>query len=244
MTPIVGSDVNPQESAGLFDVMLKLETAIRDGDTRISNRLIPLLDEVIDRFASVRSDVGGRLRTLDEFKSQLLEEDTFLQEELSTAIDADIAEVVTRVTAVQSALQATLQIASVSNSLTILSFIGYIALAGVVVNDSLIFMEFYNHARSEGMSAYDACLAAARARLRAIVLTTVTTVLGLLPLMLEQSFQARFLIPMAITISCGLISATGIILIILPCLLLIWERIKHAFLWLWHGGTVPTNDHA
>ncbi|GAB4546917.1 MAG: efflux RND transporter permease subunit [Phycisphaerales bacterium] len=125
--------------------------------------------------------------------------------------------------------------------LTILSLIGFIALAGVVVNDSLIFMEFFNHARSEGYRTYDAALAAGRARLRAIVLTTVTTVLGLLPLMLEQSFQARFLIPMAITISCGLISATGIILIVLPCLLLLGERVTGAARWLWHGGAPPSD---
>ncbi|MEM1424685.1 MAG: efflux RND transporter permease subunit, partial [Planctomycetota bacterium] len=126
--------------------------------------------------------------------------------------------------------------------LTILSFIGFIALAGVVVNDSLIFMEFFNHAKSEGMRTTDACLAAGRARLRAIVLTTVTTVLGLLPLMLEQSFQARFLIPMAITISCGLISATVIILIVLPCLLVLGDRIRYATAWLWHGGMIPDPD--
>ena len=72
--------------------------------------------------------------------------------------------------------------------------------------------------------------------IRAILLTTVTTVLGLTPLMLEQSFQARFLIPMAITITCGLISATGIILIVLPCLLLIVQDIKNLARRFWYAG--------
>jgi len=110
--------------------------------------------------------------------------------------------------------------------LTILSLIGFIALAGIVVNDSLIFMDFYNQARARGWSVYDACVVTGRARLRAILLTTVTTVLGLLPLLLETSFQARFLIPMAITIAGGLISATVIVLGVLPCLLMILDDAK------------------
>jgi len=123
--------------------------------------------------------------------------------------------------------------------MTILSLIGFVALTGIVVNDSLILMEFYNHKRNEGLGAHDALIAAARARIRAILLTTVTTVLGLSPLMLEQSFQARFLIPMAITISFGLISATVLILVVLPCLVMISMDIKRGALWLWHGGHVP-----
>jgi HAE1 family hydrophobic/amphiphilic exporter-1 len=119
--------------------------------------------------------------------------------------------------------------------LTILSLIGFIALAGVVVNDSLIFMEFFNERHSEGQGVRHAAISAGRARIRAILLTTITTVFGLLPLMLEQSFQARFLIPMAITIAGGLTSATVIILIVIPCLLLILEDIKAVAAWLWHG---------
>ena len=78
-----------------------------------------------------------------------------------------------------------------------------------------------------------------RARLRAILLTTITTVLGLLPLLLEQSFQARFLIPMAITIAGGLISATLIILVVLPCLLMIFDDARRLGRWAWSGGREP-----
>ncbi|MFI4872167.1 MAG: efflux RND transporter permease subunit [Phycisphaerales bacterium JB061] len=129
-------------------------------------------------------------------------------------------------------------------SMTFLSLIGFVALAGVVVNDSLIFMEFFNERRAMGMGVPDACLAAGRARVRAILLTTITTVLGLMPLMLETSFQARFLIPMAITISFGLISATVIILVVLPCLLMVLADIKALVHTLWtgrveHGTTAP-----
>tara|TARA_R110000782_G_scaffold24264_4_gene62778 strand:- start:6506 stop:9943 length:3438 start_codon:yes stop_codon:yes gene_type:complete len=120
-------------------------------------------------------------------------------------------------------------------ALTFLSLIGFIALAGVVVNDSLIYMEFFNDERRKGRSVHDAGIAAGRARVRAIVLTTVTTVLGLTPLMLEQSFQAKFLIPMAITISFGLLSATVIILLVLPSLLMILDDIAHVARVGWTG---------
>jgi HAE1 family hydrophobic/amphiphilic exporter-1 len=126
-------------------------------------------------------------------------------------------------------------------SMTFLSLIGFVALSGIVVNDSLIFMEFFNEQRREhGRSVFDSALEAGRARVRAILLTTITTVLGLLPLMLEQSFQARFLIPMAITIAAGLMSATGIILIVLPCLLMILADIKGVTHRLW-TGTQPAS---
>ncbi|HEB61240.1 MAG TPA: efflux RND transporter permease subunit, partial [Phycisphaeraceae bacterium] len=120
-------------------------------------------------------------------------------------------------------------------NLTILSLIGFVALAGIVVNDSLIFMEFYNMKRSEGFSSLDAARTTGLARLRAILLTTITTVLGLSPLMLEQSFQARFLIPMAITISFGLLSATMLTLLLLPALLVIANDVRNVFRFLWFG---------
>jgi HAE1 family hydrophobic/amphiphilic exporter-1 len=122
------------------------------------------------------------------------------------------------------------------HSMTFLSMIGFIALAGIVVNDSLIFMEFFNGRRREGMSVYDAGVSTGQARFRAIMLTTITTVLGLLPMMLEQSFQAKFLIPMAITIAFGLMSATFIILLVLPSLLMIMDDIVHMIRVAWTGN--------
>ncbi len=122
--------------------------------------------------------------------------------------------------------------------MTILSLIGFVALTGIVVNDSLILMEFYNQKRVEHVRLHDALLETGRARLRAILLTTITTVLGLSPLMAEQSFQARFLIPMAITISFGLIAATAVMLIILPCILMIGRDVHRTAHFLWTGERV------
>lgn len=119
--------------------------------------------------------------------------------------------------------------------LTFLSLIGFVALSGIVVNDSLILVEFFNARIREGEPVAAALVAAGRARLRAILLTTITTVLGLMPLILEQSFQAQFLIPMAIAIAMGLLSATVLILIVLPCLILVLDDLKRLFRFLWFG---------
>ena len=125
-------------------------------------------------------------------------------------------------------------------NISFLSLIGFVALSGVVVNDSLILVEFYNSRRGDGMATYEALLEAGAARLRPIFLTTVTTVLGLTPLMLEQSMQAKFLIPMAIAISFGLMSATVLILLLLPALLMIGVDIKRFSTFLWTGRNVPS----
>ena len=119
--------------------------------------------------------------------------------------------------------------------ITFLSLIGFVALAGVVVNNSLILVNFFNTQRESTGNMRQSLINAGMQRIRPILLTTATTVLGLSPLMLEQSFQARFLIPMAISISFGLISATALTLLVLPSLLVINEDLKDLLHYLWNG---------
>lgn len=126
--------------------------------------------------------------------------------------------------------------------MTFLSMIGFVALAGVVTNDSLILVEFFNHERERGLPIFEAIVAAGQARLRAIGLTTITAVLGLTPLMLEQSFQARFLIPMAISLSMGLLSSAVLVLFVLPCCMLVGQDLRKAIHFLWHGETETLED--
>jgi multidrug efflux pump subunit AcrB len=119
--------------------------------------------------------------------------------------------------------------------MTFLSLIGFVALAGVVVNNSLILVEFSNEMREKGVSLLDSLAKAGRLRLLPIVLTTVTTLAGLAPLMLEQSFQARFLIPMAISLVFGLMSSTVLTLFALPAVMVVIDDIKRAVHRLWTG---------
>ena len=111
--------------------------------------------------------------------------------------------------------------------LSLISMMGVIALSGVVVNDSLIMIDFANRKRRES-SAYEAIHLAGLRRFRPIILTTLTTFGGLTPIILETSRQAAYLIPMAISLGFGIIFATSIILVLVPCLYMILEDIKGA----------------
>ncbi len=100
------------------------------------------------------------------------------------------------------------------------SIFGCVALTGVVVNDSLILVHFVNRKRrDEGASLLEAILSSGKARLRAILLTSLTTFFGLAPILLETSLQAQIVIPMAVSLAFGIIFATVITLILIPCLL-------------------------
>ncbi|MFQ6018202.1 MAG: efflux RND transporter permease subunit, partial [Kiloniellaceae bacterium] len=110
--------------------------------------------------------------------------------------------------------------------LSFLSMMGLVALAGVVVNDSLILVDFINRARHEGMPRDEAILQSGVARLRPVLLTTITTVGGLMPLAFFASGQARFLSPMAISVVWGLSFATILTLILIPCLCAILDDLK------------------
>jgi multidrug efflux pump subunit AcrB len=100
--------------------------------------------------------------------------------------------------------------------LALLSLFGIVALSGVVVNDSLVLLTFYNQLRREGSSHEEALVSAGAARFRPILLTSLTTFFGLLPMILEKSLQAQFLIPMAVSLGFGILFATFIILLGVP----------------------------
>lgn len=114
-------------------------------------------------------------------------------------------------------------------NLSLMSMFGLVALSGVVVNDSIVFVDAINEYRRAGMNAFDAVVTAGVRRFRPILLTSLTTFLGLAPIMLEKSVQARFLIPMAISLAFGVLLTTSIALLYIPCLYLILEDIIGVF---------------
>jgi len=114
-------------------------------------------------------------------------------------------------------------------SLSVMSMMGIVALAGVVVNDSLILINFANGERRAGKSAREAVTAAGVRRFRPIMLTTLTTFGGLAPMIFETSMQARFLIPMALSLGYGILFATGITLLLVPCLYVMVEDLRGLF---------------
>ncbi|MCG8566644.1 MAG: efflux RND transporter permease subunit [Desulfobacterales bacterium] len=110
-------------------------------------------------------------------------------------------------------------------SLSVMSMFGVVALSGVVVNDSLVFIDFANRERGRGASPHHAVCEAGIQRFRPILLTTLTTFAGLAPMMFETSRQARFLIPMALSLGFGIVFATLITLILVPTLYVILEDV-------------------
>ncbi|ETW98056.1 MAG: hypothetical protein ETSY1_20340 [Candidatus Entotheonella factor] len=121
------------------------------------------------------------------------------------------------------------------HALTMMSLFGLVALSGVVVNDSLVLLDFVNRAIRQGEPIERAIHIGGQARFRAIMLTTITTVAGLLPILLEGSFQAQFLIPMAISISFGLMGATFLVLLLVPALYMLLYDVRRICNWLWNG---------
>jgi multidrug efflux pump subunit AcrB len=115
-------------------------------------------------------------------------------------------------------------------SLSIISMMGLVALAGVVVNDSLVMIVYANDLRRQGSSAIEAIQQAGIRRFRPILLTTITTFGGLAPMIFETSRQARFMIPMAISLGYGILFATLITLLLVPSLYLIIEDIRSRYL--------------
>jgi len=113
--------------------------------------------------------------------------------------------------------------------LSMMSTFGLIAAAGVVVNDSLVMTDYVNQVRAKGVAIKEAVIEAGCARFRAITLTSITTFVGVLPIMFETSLQARFVIPMAVALGFAVLFATLLTLVLVPCLYLMLEDIKGLF---------------
>ncbi|MEE9321585.1 MAG: efflux RND transporter permease subunit [Granulosicoccus sp.] len=122
-------------------------------------------------------------------------------------------------------------------SLSIMSYMGMLALCGVVVNDSLVLVDWVNRQRAAGMPLFDAVRSSGVARFRAVILTSLTTFFGLLPLIYETSTQAQFLIPMAVSLGYGILFATVVTLILIPVNYLVLEDIRRLF-----GGGVKNKS--
>ena len=130
--------------------------------------------------------------------------------------------------------------------LSILSLFGVVALAGVVVNDNIVLVDWINQRREQHDSLFDAVRTAGAARLRPILLTSLTTFGGLTPLLLEKSVQARFLVPMAVALGFGVMFATLVSLVLVPALYLVLDDLRRAAggAWRWLYGRRPADGTA
>jgi multidrug efflux pump subunit AcrB len=123
-------------------------------------------------------------------------------------------------------------------AISMMSLLGIIALSGVVVNDSLIMVDYVNRSVAEGIPRARAAVLAGMRRFRAIMLTSLTTFCGLMPMLLETSTQATVIIPMAVSLAFGIVFATVITLLLVPSLYMILDDIDR----LWSGKKAPGGD--
>ena len=126
--------------------------------------------------------------------------------------------------------------------ISLFSVLGMLALIGILVNDALVFVAAYNSYLKDGMTVRDAIWESGMNRFRPIILTSITTVAGLAPLMLNKSFQAQFLIPMAISVAFGLLFVTVIILILLPIYLQWINPLHRSWIWISDGRWLKSHD--
>jgi flagellar hook-associated protein 3 FlgL len=121
--PLAGDDVNERRSHGTLSLLVQLESALQVGDDRALERLDSLFDAEIQRMTLARGEIGSRLKTIEEVENRLLDQELLMRENLSEEFDADLAEVISQVAHTTNTLQATLQIASTTLSLSLLSFL-------------------------------------------------------------------------------------------------------------------------
>ncbi|MCA8904298.1 MAG: efflux RND transporter permease subunit, partial [Hyphomonas sp.] len=120
--------------------------------------------------------------------------------------------------------------------MALFSFFGIAAAAGVVINDNLVLIDYVNKRRDEGAGAVQALIDAGVSRFRPILLTSITTMVGVLPLLTQRSVQAQFLKPMLVALSSAVGFALFISLFLVPALYVIGAEIKRVFAWTWGGA--------
>ena len=125
--------------------------------------------------------------------------------------------------------------------IVIMSYMGMVALAGVIVNDAVVFLDRYNENLKNGLKVGRAIYEAGISRFRPILLTSITTVAGLYPIIFEKSRQAQFLIPMAITVAWGVLIGTLFILILFPSFIMMLNDVRYVIKWVWTGKK-PTRE--
>nr|WP_320048896.1 efflux RND transporter permease subunit [uncultured Desulfuromonas sp.] len=210
----VTADVTPRPQAGQVIAALEEET----------------IPEVLNRYAGLSLSYEGKQADMKEsfqgLVSGLLLALMMIYLLLAIPFRSYIQPAIIMVSIPFGMVGATLGHLAMGYSLSIMSLLGVVALSGVVVNDSLVLIDFANRRLHDGDSPHDAVLAAGMQRFRPIMLTTLTTFFGLAPMIFETSRQARFLIPMAISLGFGILFATLIALILVPVLYMVVEDLR------------------
>jgi multidrug efflux pump subunit AcrB len=217
-------------------------TVISDIDETIANasRIVAglkanFLPKLVERYPGITYDLEGQEKrtreSLDSLKSGYLLAMMGIFLLLASQFRSYIQPVIIMMAIPFGLIGAVFGHLVMGKEFTMISLFGIVALSGIVVNDSLILIDFINRAARSGVDIETAVVESGKARFRPVLLTSVTTsvttIVGLLPILLERSFQAQFLIPMAISICFGLLAATFLTLLYVPALYLIVRDVRN-----------------
>jgi multidrug efflux pump subunit AcrB len=205
-----------------------------------------VLDEIVQTYPGVMWEFGGDRERLQESLSSLYRGFDLaiiaIYTILAAMLRSYIQPIVIMLAVPFGLIGAVVGHAVMGLDLTLMSLFGIVALSGVVVNDSLVLLDAINAGVREGKTVLEAVRTAGEARFRAVWLTSITTIAGLGPLIFERSSQAQPVIPMAVSLSFGLMFATVLTLFVVPSLYLVVNDARRFVHWLRYGGAYPAPE--
>ena len=214
-----------------------------NGESIVQHLVAEFLPDLTNRYPGITYVIDGQHRRIAESLSSLARGGAIAAVAiffvLGTVLRSYIQPIVIMVAIPLGTIGSVLGHAVLGYDLTLMSVFGMTALAGIVVNDSLVLVDRIKSNLGNGKGILEAAIEAGQSRFRAVVVTSVTTIAGLLPLLTERSAQAQSLIPLAISIACGLMFATVLTLLVVPALYLVLDDVKRFALWVWRGDDAP-----
>lgn len=222
------------------DVTAEVDEAVANPSEVMADLERTVLPELVARYPRLTWSVGGERREQEEMMSQLTRGMALallaIFALLAIVFKSYVQPVVVLFAIPFGIIGAIVGHMVMGYTFNLMSWMGVIALSGVAINDSLVYVDAINRRRAQGVSAIQAAVDAGAIRARPIILTAVTSFIGLAPLILETEMQARFLIPMAISLGFGIIFSTVVTLLVVPCFYLIVDDIGGGFRWWGRKG--------
>ncbi|MFZ9888637.1 MAG: efflux RND transporter permease subunit, partial [Myxococcota bacterium] len=227
------TSINREDGRRVVNVSAKLALGVASNQAILETLTTEVLPRLRERFPGIKAELVGQQRNQQETFAALGQNFLFAMFVIFALLAIPFRSYAQPII-VMSAIPlgfvgAVLGHLVMGYELSLISMFGIIALAGVIVNDSLVLIDATNGFRASGMSALDAVVSGGSRRLRPILLTSLTTFFGLMPIIFETSIQARFLIPMAISLGFGVLFGTVVALFVVPALYMVLEDLRRAF---------------
>jgi multidrug efflux pump subunit AcrB len=235
--------ISRQEGLRRVRIQADVDERRANGERIVQHLVAGFLPELAKRHSGITYVIDGQHRRIAESLRSLARAGAIAAVAMFALLGAILRSytqpIVIMVAIPLATIGAVLGHAVLGYDLTLMSVFGMTALAGIVVNDSLVLVDRVRLNMAEGLSVRDAVLDAGESRFRAVTVTSITTIAGLFPLLIERSAQAQSLIPMAVSIAFGLAFATVLVLLVVPALFLIVDDSRRFVCWLWNGNAFP-----